>query len=423
MINLKCQQCGAALHWDGQGNVVQCTYCGAEYLMHPRQEKLQKRVDPYVGTGEVQGIPIIQGNDCSGLCPISSYVPKGWQVCARQAPDDYYGDHVGNPFVVEAEYRSPDHSAFVLYRGPNSYTDRKLSRVPLLKQIDVLGSYLRVGSPFGAEQYCDYLAQRDLQPVSGQKLKVEEADGAELERQKTIYNQYAAQGFQQITSEWKRVFYSFAGQDRKQKTASVETRLNDVHKGMQSTSGSGFFGQLMGQMFNMDEHYWETQYEFIIVADREAFDRVYPIAQKINESIREAPDLDRIRQSLIQYLQNLKNQTAMAVHQQEMASWNRRSQIIMDTHNHAMNTMREMNANTAATHQRVANMHSEMIRGVNTYHTVSPGYGRPDVVEADVRWDHVYQNTQNPDVFVSTENIWLDPGVDFEELKRTNGNY
>ena len=188
-------------------------------------------------------------------------------------------------------------------------------------------------------------------------------------------------------------------------------------------SGGGFFGQLMGQMFNTDEHYWETQYEFIIVADKDRFDSIYPIAQKINESIREAPDLDRIRQSLIQYIQNLKNQTAMAIHQQEMASWNRRSRILQDAHNHAMNTMREMNANTAATHDRVANMHSEMLREVNTYHTASPGYGNPDVVEADIRWDHVYQNTQNPDVFVAAENIWLDPGVDFEELKRTNGNY
>ena len=53
MINLKCQQCGAALHWDGRGNVVQCAYCGAEYLMHPRREKLQKRTDPYTGTGAV----------------------------------------------------------------------------------------------------------------------------------------------------------------------------------------------------------------------------------------------------------------------------------------------------------------------------------------------------------------------------------
>ena len=61
MINLKCQQCGAALHWDGQGNVVQCGYCGAEYLIHPRREKFRKKADPYKGTGTVQGIPIVQG--------------------------------------------------------------------------------------------------------------------------------------------------------------------------------------------------------------------------------------------------------------------------------------------------------------------------------------------------------------------------
>jgi hypothetical protein len=44
-------------------------------------------------------------------------------------------------------------------------------------------------------------------------------------------------------------------------------------------------------------------------------------------------------------------------------------------------------------------------------------------VEADILWDHVYQNTNDPDQFAATENIWLDPGVDFEELKRTKGDY
>jgi DNA-directed RNA polymerase subunit RPC12/RpoP len=418
MIHLKCQQCGAALHWDGRGNVVQCSYCGAEYLMHPREEKFRKKVNPYKGTGDIQGIPIIQGNDCSGLCPIKSYAPKGWDVCCRQAPDDYYGDHMSNPFVVEAEYRSPDRSLFILYRGPNFYTDRKLSRVPLLKQIDVLGSWLRVGTPFSAEQYCDYLVQRDIQPLSGQKVRAEEADAAELDRQRTIYSRYAAQGFQQITSEWKRIIYSVLGQDRQRKTVAVETRVNDIHKGQQNMSGGGFFGQLLGQMFSNDEHYWETQYEFIVVADEGKYESAFPVIQKINESIREAPDLDRIRQSLIQYIQNLRNQTTMAIHQQEMASWNRRQQILQDTHNYTTGVMREMNANTAATHDRVANMHSEMLREVNTYHTASPGYGRPDVVEADIRWDHVYQNTNNPDQFAATENIWLDPGVDFEELRK-----
>ena len=423
MISLKCQQCGAALHWDGRGKVVRCSYCGAEYLMHPREEKFRKQINPYKGTGDIQGIPIIQGNDCSRLCPIQSYAPKGWDVCCRQAPDDYYGDQMGNPFVVEAEYRSPDRSLFILYRGPNLYTDRKLSRIPLMKQIDVLGSYLRIGTPFGAEQYCDYLVQRDIQPLSGQKIRVEEADAAELDRQRTIYDKYANLGFQQITSEWKRVLYSVMDQTQRRKTVAVETRVNDGHKGQQLMSGGGFFGQLIGQMFSNDEHYWETQYEFIVVADEGKYESAFPVIQKINESIREAPDLDRIRQYMIQYLQNLRNQSAMAIHQQEMASWNRRQQILQDTHNYTTGVMREMNANTAATHDRVANMHSEMIREVNTYHTASPGYGRPDVVEADIRWDHVYQNTNNPDQYVATENIWLDPGVDFEELKRTKGDY
>ena len=86
--------------------------------------------------------------------------------------------------------------------------------------------------------------------------------------------------------------------------------------------------------------------------------------------------------------------------------------------------MREMNANAAATHQRVANLHSESIRGVNTYYTNGQGgYGSPEVVEAGVNWDHVYQSNVNPDVFAASENIWLEPGVDFEELRRTNGNY
>ena len=424
MVKLKCQECSAALHWDGSSNVVKCSYCGTEYLMHPQSEPFTKKgADPYTGTGGEQGIPIVPGNDCSGMCPVKSYAPEGWRVCARQASDEYYGDHAGNPFVAEAEYASPEGDVFVLFRGANLYTDRKLSRVPLIKQIDVLGSFLRVGTPFNAEQYCDYLLQRDFQPVSAQKLHVDEADAAELKRQKIIYNNYTSQGFGSVVSDWKRVTYGITDRAGRKRTVSVETRVNDLHKGGQPAAGGGFFGQLMGQMFTPDEHYWETQYEFIVAADPEKYEAAFPTAQKINESIQTTDDLERIRQSLLQYLQGLKTQTAMAIQQQEMASWDRKQQIISDTHNYTMNVMHEMNANTAATHQRVANLQSEAIRGVNTYYTAQPGYGRPDVVEADVRWDQVYQNTQHPDLFAATENYWLEPGVDFEPLRRTNGEY
>ena len=423
MIKLKCQECGGALHWDGRSNIIKCAFCDTEYLIHPQSETFRGGQDIYTGRGEVQGIPIVPGNDCSGLCPVESFAPKGWRVCSRQASDDYYGDHSASPFVAEAEYDSPDGSALVLFRGSNIYTDRKLSRVPLIKQIDVLGSYMRVGSPFNAEQYCDYILQRDFQPASGQKLRVEEADAQELERQRTICGNYTSQGFGSAVSDWKRVTYEIADRTGRQKTVSVETRVNDLRKGGAPMGGGGFFGQLMGQMFAPEEHYWETQYEFIVAADPDKFDALRPTARKINERLRTTDDLEQIRQSLLQYLQSLKNQTAMAIHQQEMASWDRKQQTISDTHNYTMNVMHEMNANTAATHQRVANLHSESIRGVNSYYTARPGYGTPDVVEADVRWDHVYQNTVDPQLFAASESYWLEPGVDFEELKRTNGGY
>ncbi len=424
MVILKCQECGANLHWDGAGEVVRCNYCGAEYLIHPQSELFRRRTaDPYTGRSEVQGIPIAPGSDCGGMCPVESFAPKGWHVCARQASDEFYGDHAGNPFVAEAEYTSPDNSAYILFRGSNIYTDRKLSRVPLIKGIDVLGSFMRVGTPFNAEQYCDYLLQRDLQPVSGKKIRVEEADAEERARQQTIYNNYMSQGFSRVVSDWKRVTYEIADRAGRRKTVSVETRVNDLHKGGQPMGGGGFFGQLMGQMLSPDEHYWETQYEFITAADPDRFDSLAPTAQKINESIRFTDDLEKIRQSLLRYLEGLKMQTAMAIQQQQSASWDRMQQTISDTHNYTMGVMHEMNANTAATHDRVANLHSESIRGVNTYYTAQPGYGVPGVVEADVRWDSVYQNTVNPELFAAAENYWLEPGVDFEPLRRTNGTY
>ena len=282
---------------------------------------------------------------------------------------------------------------------------------------------MRVASPFTAEQYCDYLLQRDMQPVSGNKLRVEEADGAERERQQTICRNYMSQGFSSVVSDWKRVTYEITDRSGKRKTVSVETRVNDVHKAGQPMAGGGLFGSLMGPMVTPDEHYWETPYEFLFISDAEKYEALFPTAQKVNESIQYTDDLEQIRQSLLQYLQALKNQTAMAVHQQEMASWDRKQQIISDTHNYTMNVMHQMNANTAATHQRVANLHSESIRGVNTYYTAQPGAGVPDVVEADVRWDNVYQNTVDPSIFVASESYWLEPGVDFEPLTRTNGQY
>ena len=417
MVRLECQQCGANLHWDGKNNIVKCSYCGAEYLMHPQK---QRPADVYAGTGDVQGIPIDPRWEFAGMIPIECFAPKGWRVCCRQAPDEFYGDHANNPYVVEAEFRSPDGAEFVLYRAGNMYTDRKLSRVPLFKGIDVLGSFLRIGSPFWAEDYCDYILQRDIQPSSCKKVRCDEADSNELAKQNEIAEGYLSQGFSEVESDWKRITYDIVGADGKPKLVSVETRVTGGSKPVQQP---GMFGGFFGGMFQDSQYYWETQYELIVAADRERFQSASNDARKIFDTMRFTDDRERIITAYIQRLQGLQTQTAMAINQQQMASWDRMQNTITSTHNEIMDTMHQMNANTSATHDRVANLHSESIRSVNTYHTARPGYGNPDVVEADVRWDHVYQNTLDPELFAASENYWLQPGVDFEELKRTNGDY
>ena len=99
--------------------------------------------------------------------------------------------------------------------------------------------------------------------------------------------------------------------------------------------------------------------------------------------------------------------------QQNIASMERRSAIIADTNAYTSNIAHQMMANNAASHNRVANLNSEMIPEVNSY------YGSDGIVEASTRYDHVYQNRTDPDLYAAQEGDYYEPGVDFTELKRT----
>lgn len=422
MVRLECQQCGAGLHWDGEQRIVKCGYCGSEYVLHPQSQRIHgESADAYVGTGEVQGIPMQTNSEFPGMCPVESFVPRGWRVCSRQANPEFYGDHAGNPFVFEAEYLSQDGSAVILLRGGNMYTDRKLSRVPLVHQIDVLGSYLRIGSPFNAEQYCDYLVQRDVAPAACRKLRVDGPDQKEQKKLQDVYNDYMRGGFASMECEWKRIVYEAADRSGKRFGVSVETRVCDGYKPMQQPMAGGFFGMFGGM--NNYQHFWETQYEMIITANLDKFDIALAAGKKIFDTSKTTDDLERIRMRFMQHIQALQMQTASNIAAADMASFHRMQGVVSSAHNSIMDIMHEMNANTAAAHQTVANLHSESIRGKNTYYAVDPQTGAPAVAEADVRWDHVYQNKEHPDIFAASENYWLEPGVDFEELKRTDGHY
>ena len=423
---LQCTQCGAPLEWDGNSKIVRCSYCGAEFLMHPREEKARNGRN-----GDKTGIPMgyIQGTNFQGLCPIESYVPAGWSYGCTIASSEYYGDMSANPIVVEARYSSPDGKALIIYRSSNPYTDRRLSSMPPLPSapmIDAMVSNMRVGTPFDAKSYCDFIVQRDIQVKQGRAIKEESADREELGRWETIRKNYEGQGFSDVRCDWTRKTYSVVNAEGRPKTVCAETRVVDLRRRQQVPMG-GLFGGMMNRMAQtFEEHFWETQYELILAADPDVYDAVFPEYMKINLSLQIRPEFEQMRQFFLQAIQRemaVANQAMAQMAADRMASWDRMSQTIQDTHNYTMGVMHEMQANTAATHDRVANLHSEAIRGVNTYYTGNNGYGEPSVVEADVKWDHVYQNATRPTEFVATRDFMLENGVDFEELKRTNGNY
>ena len=71
-----------------------------------------------------------------------------------------------------------------------------------------------------------------------------------------------------------------------------------------------------------------------------------------------------------------------------------------------------------STQDRIRNGWSEVIKETNTY------YGNDGkVYEASTAYDHVYQGNQDQDSFIGTSGTAWEPGVDFDGLNRTNGNY
>ena len=435
MRSLDCTHCGSTLHWDGASEIVRCEYCGTEYRMHPR-EKDAGRETPGLGRGTAAGVPFgfVEGMDYQGKMPIESYIPAGWKAQCLPISLEYYGDYADNPLPIEAGFISPDQSVRVFFRSRNAYTDRRLSpiAVPMNQPIDFLGTNMRTGQPFSVEEYVRFLLERDVRPAEVRSVRTEEADAEERERWEKIRENYLSQGFTSVDVSWCREITGFLDSEGKEKTAVIESRLVDLRRGMkQPFNPGGFFGGIMNRAASgFEEHFWETQYEMLMVCDSSRFPEAYEEFMKINFSIRFRPVYEELKKNLMQFIQSeiMRAQQSisgaqMQMQRDRMASWDRMQGIINDTNQYTSGVMHQMMADNAASHDRMANLNSEMIREVNTYHTAQPGFGRPDVVEASTSWDHVYQSNSDPDVFAAAQGGFLEPGVDFEELKRTDGSY
>ena len=177
----------------------------------------------------------------------------------------------------------------------------------------------------------------------------------------------------------------------------------------------GFMGMLSKGLnalkSQMTPKYWMRCYDclFINIEDKD-------MAHMFIENIQFTPEYFNLSQERLMQIMQMINNTNQVVQNAQMkmamdrqASQNRMWNTINQTQNDISNIQHSMYQNNSDTMDRVRNGWSEAIREVNSYDTL--GGNR---VEADLSYDHVYQNN---DTFVGVSGGTLD-NSDYTELNK-----
>ena len=438
-----------------------------------------------IGRGTVAAIPSIV-QDAYGVCFLSCYVPKGWMVrCGNSGPD--FGDPAKDGAHITTTMMNPEEKAFIVIRTKQTihHVEPSFMNQNGRRHLNTVGVQYGQGGLEGTErsaaEYEDEMFEyvfRDAPPAV-RLLKEEDADEAEKKTQQQILSMYSQQGFS-AAADWKRRYYLLQHPDGRKQNAVAETRIVSFEKmnpaggvpfgggagtgglfgGGAGTGGlfggragaGGFFGggKLAEFLENgvkkvqnaLRQRFWEVQYELLFVADTDIANACLPEFHKVRTTIQYLPAFEQYRQKNLQIVQQCLQQMVL----DRQASNERRMQMMMDTQQHIHGTMSEMQASASASHDRVAsqwsnymggsaggyggygspvssmdrvrNLQSEAIREVDTY------YGNDgEVYEASTSYDNVYQGNKDHDSFVGTSDTTWDPGTDFDQLNKTNGNY
>ena len=381
---------------------------------------------PAQGRGAVDILTVPNDSIIANRPLIKTYIPTNWRYQCGLLGDRF--DLVGNPFVVSVIFVSPDGASKIIFSGDSFYKhfDPTPQTAAFQGRLDDLTvshspSFYRLKSFVSAGLYCDLLAQSSgLNGLS--VISEKQPDSGELQRMNRVVSQYISKGFINVSAEWSGKTYSGISSDSRRMKAYAETRVIKMMKvstvpTLQVGSAAGMFGMnLRPQMVNQQRQdvFWNTQYEFLLVSQDSRFRNAYDELNKIISTLDYLPGMIEARQAAMQLAGSTLSNIAMS----QQASMDKRSRIISETNAYTSNIQQQMIANNSASNDRIANLTSEMIRDVNTYHTND---GR--IVEASTQYDRVYQNVSNPDIFAAQAGNAFDIGIDFEELRRTNGDY
>ncbi len=422
---VQCPKCHAHFSWDTSSAVAACTNCGTKYQLRSRSSQ-QPVLMPPQGRGCVDYVTVPNDSTVGNRPLIKTYIPKNWTYQCAPVSDRF--DLVSNPLVLSITFLAPDQSAKIVFVGESFYKhiDYMPQTAALQNRLEdsTTGrnpTFFRLKSYHTAAEYCDALAQScGLSQLS--LVDESRPEATERERQERIIQNFLRNGFLNASGEWAGRTYSGVSPEGQKLKVYAETRVTQLMRiaAVQSLQmqpmGSVFGMRYMPQMVQqqVEEYFWDTSYELVLLAAEAAFDKAFQELKQLDKTLDYLPGMQDVRAELISLAQNAQ----MNMAQVRSESFARQSRIIADTNAYTSNIQHQMMADNAASHDWVARMQSEMIREVNSY--AVPGGG---VAEASTRYDHVYQSTRDPNVFGLQQGDAFEFGVDFVELPRTNGNY
>lgn len=405
-----CQQCNAPIPWDGVATRLECSFCGTVYERSVRNKQNQRYIDNQGGEFLVGYYPpMFHGS---------------YQI--RDEGNNLKMSCIELPVKVYYEMTSEDGKAHILYISGTVYHHIEDTPANAYKQ-NMFGTDLkRYRSYVGADSYAD---RRFIEEHPNAKnvrvIRVEEPceKSRESLQKLKIQNQNRLGGH--YDNEFAGKVYSYEENGMNQicltrlalesfETPTISDMMGNLFSGITSKV-QNFTGNKLGGILGGKNITWTVFNEMYFFGSEEGINKYYSEFEKVYETIQLGPDYQRmtneINRMFMQANQTIAN-NAMQMANAQMESSQRMGNMINDTYAYGMELDRQSWANTNATMDRVNDMRSEAIRGVNSFST-----GNGEYVEADVSFDNVYQNNGSKDVYAGVEGN-IDMGSEWTMLKK-----
>jgi LSD1 subclass zinc finger protein len=402
---IKCPNCQAPLKYKEGIASIKCEYCGNSIIL--KEEEGEKTIKELS----------FQGSGAIYTC----FVPKGWNAVVEEM-----GDEESNlaPLVLPVFLS-------------NRKNDKSITFVPFSYHSNsnpIMGSYYTqsVGTHYSKCNIPSLINTRiwnDIDKLSEERFQELLPPNYKVKKKKIDYFDdlltKSCSSFKDQSDVLlkQNLVPTYAGYEltidhngEKLKGYYVVAALApEVKEEVKKEETTGFMGMLkkgFDTLKNqMTPKYWMRCYDclFLNIEDKE-------MAHLFIENIQFTPLYFKLSQERLMQIQQIINQTNQNVQNAQMkmamdrqASQNRMWNTINQTQSEISDIQHSMYQNNSDTMDRVRNGWSEAIREVNSYDTL--GGNR---VEADLSYDHVYQNNNT---FVGVSGGTLD-NSDYTELEK-----